>query len=484
MEFVDTLEKVTNAKLTENFALAQDSSSNALVDLFSVLGALRPRDKEEIADKFRRAFSVDKELATKMIFYTRDIRGGLGERRTARVMLEELANTKPEIVIENMKLIPFFGRWDDLFVLFDTPCEKEMINYVLTTLNEDMEAEDYALTLLAKWMPSINTSSKETVKMAKRFANEFGWTEANYRRRIARLRKRLRVVERFMSSNNWEQINYENVPSNAMNLYCNAFYRRDTERFNSYLEDVRAGVKIIHSGTLYPYNIVQKILHGDKNKVLEEQWKALPNYVEGDDNYLVMADVSGSMKCDNALPMATSIGLAIYFAERNKGAFANKYMTFSETPKIVSAKGNNIFEKVNIIKKSCIGFSTNLEKAFEAILTAAKVSNCSQDEIPSSLIVITDMEIDCYVIEGSSFTFLDEMKHRFEQEGYKLPNVVFWNVHARHDTFHAFADDTRVQLVSGHSTSTFKLLMDSFNYTLYETMIKALNNERYDCVKV
>ena len=482
--FINELEKRTAGTLTENLGYAVDTTTSSLLDLFAISGALRTRDEDDIRLKFNLAFSEDALLATKLAFYTRNIRGGLGERDAFRYMLKELERINPSIVLKNLHFIPHFGRWDDLFVLFDTSVEKEMIQLIKEQLDEDIEntKDNKSISLLAKWMPSISTSSKETVALAKRFAKAWNMSYKDYRKMLSELRAYLKVVEVDMTAEEWEKINYSNVPSNAMNKYRNAFYNRDEIRFKEYIDTVKAGKTTIKSGTLYPYNIVEKIFYGnEKNDVLELQWNALPNYVSGENNFLVMADVSGSMW---GRPIATSIGLAIYFAERNKGPFAGRYMTFSAIPEIANVKGITLYDKVRYVENHNIGYNTNLESAFMAILQTAVETKCSQQDLPKSLIIISDMEIDAYHIKGGNLNFYDEMKDRFAQQGYVIPNVVFWNVDSRHDTYHSFKDNPNVQLVSGQSASTFKLVIEGLNLTPYEIMLKALNDPQYDVVTI
>lgn len=484
MNFMKDLEKTTAATLTENMALAVDTTTSKLVDLFAISGAMRSRTVDEISDKMDQAFDEDRRLATKLAFYTRDVREGLGERRAGRIMLYRIALKEPELIIKNLHLFAEYGRFDDLFILFGTACEEAMVEFVIKTLKQDLKNmhENKPVSLLAKWMPSINTSSYETRKLAKAFVKAMKVSERAYRKMLADLRKYIQVVEVKMSANLWNTIDYEIVSSNAMNRYDKVFLKHDEEGFKTYIQNVKTGKAKINSSVLYPYNIVEKLMYGYRTteltkQVANEQWKALPNYIEGENNYLVMADVSESMY---GRPMATSVGLAIYFAERNSGPFAGKYMTFSEVPKIMTVRSDSIFDKVQYVMRTDIGYDTDLEAAFEAVLLTAIRSKCSQEDMPKSIIIISDMEINNYHISGGNFTFLDEMKYRFKEAGYELPNVVFWNVDSRHNTFHAFEDDSRVQLVSGQSTTVFKQLIDSFNYTPYEMMLKALNSPRYE----
>lgn len=474
---MDDLEIETGVTLTENGGLALSTTGDKLLNLFAVLGALRSRPTDVI-DKFIDAYNEDADLATKMAFYGRDVRGGLGERAVGRIMLNVLALKNPAVVSANLKNIVEFGRWDDLFVLFGTFCEDDMLSLVRTQLADDVDAmlSNANVSLLAKWMPSINASSKSTVTLANRLAKALDLTPKQYRKTLSTLRKYIDVTEVKMSANKWTDIDYKAVPSNAMANYGSAFARHDYEGFNRYMDAVKSGDVKINAATLYPYNVIET-MYGNQD-VAEAQWKALPNYVEGDNNFLIMADVSESMM---GRPMKTSVGLAIYFAERNHGAFANKFMTFTDIPKIVDVTGNDLFDKYCSVTDH-VGYNTNLEAAFDAILSTAVRTHCPQEDLPKALVIISDMEIDHW--DGGSLTFTEEMRKRFADAGYEMPKLVYWNVDSRKDTFLASKNDPNAILVSGQSASTFKNLIKGIDLSAYEIMVETLNDPRYDRVVV
>lgn len=483
MSFIEDLEIGTSVTLTENGGQAISTTGDDILNLFAVLGALRSRP-QDVVEKFNKAYRENADLATKMVFYCRDIRGGLGERTVGRHMLRCLAEVNPEVVIKNFGNIVEFGRWDDLFVLFGTKCEEKMVKFVKNQLMEDMKLckAGKPISLLAKWMPSVNTASFYTVMLAYNFINAFGCRESTYRKTLSKLRKHIDVVEVKMSDKKWGDINYEGVPSNAMIRYRGAFSRNDYSRFFEYQNDVANGKKKVNTATLYPYDIIEKVrdnwLGKQEIRFLDSMWKNLPNYIDGENNFLVMADVSGSMY---GRPMDTSIGLAIYFAERNKGIFSNKFMTFTDTPSIKNVSCGNIKEKYDSVKKHC-GYSTNLAKAFNAILATATRTHCPQEELPKALIIISDMEIDSWT--GGSLTFTDEIRKRFAVAGYKMPKLVYWNVNSRHDTFHSSKNDNDALLISGQSTTTFKNVIEGIQLTPLEMVVKALSDKRYDSIIV
>ena len=300
------------------------------------------------------------------------------------------------------------------------------------------------------------------------------------------MRKQIGIVEALISAGRWDEIRYSEVPSRAMMIYRNAFLRHDAERYTQFVKMAVSGEAVIHSSALYPYDIMEKVLlmnwNGRKivqDETLEAQWRQLPNYVNAGTNALVIADTSSSMY---GRPLATSVGLAVYFAERNTGAYHNMFMSFSGISRIQILKGEMLVQKVASINMRDWGYTTNLKAAFEHVLEIAEKNNVSEEEMPKSLIVISDMEIDCF--GNGDWTFYEEMAYRFEKQGYQIPNVVFWNVASRHDAFHADMSRIGVQLVSGQSTSVFHQVMHTVGMNPVEAMEWIINSERYAAIAV
>ena len=484
MNFSDIMKQESVKKYTENGAMAYDRLNGSLITLFAQIGALRPRSEKEIEDKFASAFNEDRLLATKMLFYAGNIRGGLGERRTFRICLHWLAMNHPTIVKKNIQNIALFNRFDSLFTLVGTSCEKDMWSYVQKILVNDLQnmRDGEPCSLLAKWMPTETASSKKTRTLARKAIYAFKITVRQYRQILSSLRKYIKVVERKMSNNEWSDINYPTVPSYAMSRYSQAFLKHDNERYSKYIEDLNDGKTKVNASTLYPYDLVRNYMgwSPQNNLVAEQQWKALPNYISGENNIIVMADVSGSMF---GRPMETSIGLAIYFAERNKGDYQNCYMTFTDRPHFIKINPNDTLrEKVAQVRRTDIGYNTNLEKAFDYILNHALKTNVANEEMPKALVVISDMEIDRYM-SGRGLGFVETMKEKFMAHGYELPKLVLFNVEARNDTFLSQSQD--VINISGQSISTFKHLCGILEgKTSYDMMLEILNDKMYDCVQI
>ena len=499
MNFANAMYRAGSEKLTENGAFAYDSTAQgALLDLFSQIGALRPRTEDEIARKFAAAFKEDKLLATKMMFYAGDIRqGGLGERRTFHICLRWMAENHPAIVVKNIHLIPYFNRFDTLFVLVGTECESLMWELIAETLTKDVKAmkasrngKHVPASLLAKWMPSENTSSAKTRALAAKAIKALRLTPRKYRQMLSALRKHINVTERLMSAGEWGLIDYAKVPSYAMHNYGSAFAKHDHERFDAYLRSVKKGKVKINASVLYPYDLVEKYMdirqrgthYGDcfvthkENAVVEAQWKAMPNYLTKPVNAVVMADVSGSM---HGRPMATSIGLATYFAQHNTGAYRNMYLTFTDNPHFINIpEGASLLECVKRVASAGVGYSTNLEKAFRAVLDLAVGNGVADKDMPKTIVVISDMEIDKYMRPGRHWDFLTKMKALYAAHGYKLPKIVMWNVNARKDT--VLSQDEQTIFISGQSASSFKALCQNLDgVTAYELMLQVLNGAAY-----
>lgn len=480
------LKEETNLKRTENNGVTHKSSLSSTLDYFAQCGSLRNRSEEDIIDLFSKALGEDALLSMKLLFYTRGIRNcGLGERRTFQILIKYLANNHTEIMRKNIGIIPMFGRWDDLYALFDTPLEKDVLALIKKQLVEDMASDNPSL--MAKWLKSENTSSKESVRLAIKTYKGLGITPRTYRRTLSQLRKKIEIVETKITNGNYEDIDYSKIPSNAGLKYRSAFYRHDEERYSTFLQSLSKGEVKVNSSTLYPYQIVGKVLKGDSNRaLLNGMWEQLPNYIKNDDeNSIAVVDVSGSM---SGTPMKMAISLGLYLAEKNHGIFANHFITFSNTPKLVEVKGLDFYDKVRNMRREDWGMNTDINATFDLILNTAIKHEVPQKDIPSRIFVISDMEFDKATsdnfwnkVEKPNFKLI---KEKFEKAGYEMPRLVFWNVNSRNDNIPMTMNDEGVQLVSGATPYLFELLLENKFVGAYELMLQELNKEIYDCVRI
>jgi len=484
----ETQEQTTNYTYTENGAYTLKSANSACLDLFGTIGALRNAEETDIINRFARAYKEDASMAMKILFFARDVRGGLGERRVFRIILHWLAQTHPQSVLNNMPWIAEFGRYDDLLCLWDTLCQHEMIAFMKAQLEKDLDAmqQNRSVSLLAKWLPSVNATSKETVYAAKRLAKALGMQEALYRKTLSSLRSYLQITENYLREKDYS-FAYQEQPSGAMMKYRAAFWRNDGERYQQYLDAVSSGEKMLHTGTLTPYEVIRPVLQGggwftpanlslQDRKSLDITWNALADYTSGE-NALVVVDGSGSMYNHNCLAISVALSLGIYFAERNTGIFHNHFITFSTTPKLVEIKGRDIYEKVQHCAKYNEAANTDLQRVFDLILQTAIQHQLPQEQMPSSLYIISDMEFDACIAQGSVTNF-EFAKKKYQDAGYHLPQVIFWNVDSRNTQQPVSAHDTGTALVSGCSSRLFAMLakkqLNPYNY-----MTDILSSERY-----
>ena len=515
--FMNGLSNSSNFTFTENGALTHKTTKSDLLDMFAMGAAYRTRSDSDVILMFRKAFAENPVYALKCLFYIRDVRGGQGERRFFRVAMHDLATQDTDAVIRNIQYIPEFGRWDDLYALIDTPAEKAALNLIKDQLSLDVQCK--TPSLLAKWLKSENTSSKESIRLANITRKHLGMTHKQYRKTLSILRERINVLERLMSAGKWDEIEFDKIPSKAGMKYKNAFARHDIERMKadkdiqSYADFAKDTTKKVNAKALYPYECVAeafKAMHGgmygyrsntpldDTNRLMvNKYWDNLADYFNGASfNGMAIVDTSGSMCGSSAdAPINVAISLGLYCAEKAKGPFANHFITFSSNPTFVKVEGVDFCDKVVRMSGADWGGSTNVEAAFDMMLKTAIDNHCPQSDIPENLVIISDMEFDACVTSGArsrdrwgSYRMLDKddmtlfeaMTEKWARAGYKMPHLIFWNVQARQNNI-PMIDHGAVSYVSGMSPSIFETIMTG--KTGYDLMMEKLNTERYACIR-
>lgn len=483
----------TNKTYTENGALTNISAGDAIVDWFFHSGALRrEKDKNRIISLFLAAFNQDKTKALRLLFYLRDIRGGQGERDVFRTVLFYLANHETEWVKNNLHLIAEYGRWDDYLCLLKTACYDDVVDFIGKQLEEDLknhlDGKLYNISLLAKWLPSLNSPSKKYKEEGRLLlrSGKFS-TAANYRKALSILRKDLNIVERKIAAKEYEDIEYEKLPSRAILKYRKAFVRNDEARYTDYLEKVKNNAAKINTGTLYPYDLVKDYLqdieyhsYRDKNiksylnETVELQWKNLPDYVP-EINGLCICDTSGSM---SGFPMQVSMSIALYIAERNKSeVWKNYVIPFSSRARFMEVKGDTLLDKlVSIYTGDCS--NTNLQSVFDLILDRSVKCNVKKEDMPKQLLIISDMEFDSC---GTSLTNFEVITDKYRKAGYDLPQIIWWNVESRNTQTPFTVNDKNVFCLSGCSPVVLKLALNGSS-TIYEMIDKITESERYNSI--
>lgn len=482
--FITALEDQFNYKFTENCAVAMKSTGSKVYDLFAFGGAYRNRSDYDCILLFQDAYDEDPVLAMKALFYLRDCRGGQGERRFFRVCLRWLANNHPKSVTKNLDKISEYGRWDDLFCLFGSRVEKDVLRLICSQLALDMhDANEYhAISLLAKWMPSENAHSKESKRLARIIREYIGATPKQYRQMLSKLREHLNVLERLMSANEWDKIEFDKIPSKAGLIYRNAFARRDiiAKKYENFAKDENTKV---NADTLYPYEIVEKVfdkywvkpLTSTERAIINKYWANQKDYLNGaSPSMLCVIDTSGSML---GRPLNIAISLGLYCAERMTGPFANKYISFASRPQLIKTEGVDFVDKVQRIYKTNLVDNTNLTAVFKLLLNTALKRSVRVEDIPKTIVVISDMEIDYQSTwrSDTAITEMDKIREEWLAYGIEPPKLVYWNVNARHNTI--LDKGPNVSFVSGCSPVIFEQVLTG--KTGIELMLEVLLKDRY-----
>ena len=495
--FMNALENETNKRmtLTDNGALAYETSGKKLLDFLFATTALRKASNQQICREFSGVYFEDPLIANKFAFWLRDCRGGNGERRIFRNYLVWLAENKPEVAKAVIPLVPEYARWDDLLCLLDTDLKDDVCNFIKYQLDEDIVLCKLGknISILAKWMPSLNASSNETRRYAEILRSYLRYTPRQYRKMLSTLRSHLDVVEVKTSANRWGEINYETVPSQANVKYANAFMRHDEDRRIEYLESLKKGEAKINANVLQPHEIVRKYTRrsgwssyvNGYDEALEQLWNALP--VKSLDNTLVVRDGSSSM-CSGygttMCPLDVATALAIYMADHNHGIWKDKFITFSASPKFIDLSNyKNLHDKLVKTYHEDECSNTDIERTMMLILKTAIDNNCSQEDMPKNVAILTDMQFDYGIQHSLSESLFDEIARRYKNAGYKLPRIIFWNLSGSvNKTIPMQQNELGVVLMSGFSVQLLDMVM-SGETDPYKVVLETINSPRYDAVE-
>lgn len=458
------LDAINSSSRTENNMRTNISSQDSLVDLFFRIGAMRGSD---IIPDFSAAFVENKELATRIALWARDVRGGAGERQIFKDIFKYLIEHDEDLAIKVMNKIPELGRWDDVLVAIDTPIEKYALELIAMSLNGGDQ-------LCAKWMPRKG-------KVANKFRKYMNMTPKEYRKILVYLTN---VVETKMCNKEFSKIEFSKVPSLAHSRYSKAFNRNAPVEYQKYIDSLQKGkdgVKI-NAGAVYPYDVVKTLAYGDK-EIAIEQWKALPNYCEGSiDRILTVIDTSesmkslaGSNKTVSCVDVALSLG--IYLSERLEGAYKDHFITFSSNPELQILKGN-LLDRYTQLRRANWSMNTDLHAVFNLILNNSMRYNVPKDEMPTMILILSDMEFDqCTSYDDFA---IEMIRRKYEKAGYVIPKVVFWNIQSRsRDNIPVIIKDNNTALVSGFSPSIMKSILGSKDFTPKGIMLETIMNERY-----
>lgn len=504
-KLLNAVKEATNVTRTENGAVTRNTTMSALLDLFGTGAAYRTRSESDCIVLFQKAFDENPIYALKCLFYLRDVRGGQGERRFFRVVTKWLADNKTTVMKRNLKYVPEFGRWDDLYAFIGTALEKDAFDLMGEQFVLDLQCK--TPSLLAKWLKSENTSSAQSRALATKTRKAFGLTPREYRKSLSVLRARINVLERLMSAGQWDKIEFDKIPSKAGLVYRNAFARHDIERmradknavaYKDFMQDKNTKV---NAKALYPYEVVAKATdysgmnngwywdYGRNNSIeraaINKYWDNLEDYFNGASlDALCMIDTSGSMwGSDASAPINVAISIGLYAAERARGPFHGHYISFSSRPQLIETYGSDFVDKVRRIYSTNLCENTNIEAAFDMLLDTAIKSHCRQSDLPKTIIVVSDMQFDRQrsYYGNSNATLMENIAYKWQRAGYQMPELVYWNVQARGNNVIPMQVKDGITFVSGFSPVLFEQIMKG--KTGYDLMMDKLNSERYECIR-
>jgi len=476
----------TKDTTTENGMVAHSTSANFCVDMFGKIGSMRKESDGRVLDVFVKAFNESPLTAMRLLFWTRDIRGGAGERQIFKTILTYLANQHTSVLGKNMHLITEYGRWDDMLVLFGTKLEDQ----ALALIGEALRAEN---GLCAKWMPRQGKKGTTRNELSNKIRKHMGLSPKAYRKLLVNTSN---TVEQLMCSGGWNAIDFSKLPSKAMSDYMKAFSKRTPEAWVAYLESVKKGESKINAGAVYPYDIIKNLNYGSSDGA-DVQWNALPDYmVDSNERVMPLVDVSGSMSCSaggnsNVSCMDVAISLGLYISERNVGPYQDAFITFESNPRLQILKGS-LSDRYRQLSRAPWGGSTDIQKALELILDKAKANKVAQEDMPTMLMILSDMQFNQCTGGGHwgggnttwNMTAMEMTKKLYEAAGYDMPKVVFWNLAGRNDNTPVKANETGTALVSGFSPALLLSLLKGKDISPYSMMMDVVNSDRYQPITV
>ena len=499
---LNSLKQENNIKLTENGATAYKSTLNNVYDLFAFGGAYRQRSDADRILLFKKALAEDESLAMKCLFYLRDIRGGQGERRFFRVCFKWLCDYAPEVAKRNLEYVSEYGRWDDLiYSTLDTKLEDYALFLIKQQLVLDLDCK--TPSLLGKWLPSTNASSHDTIAAGNKVRKYLKMTQKEYRKVLSSLRTKINIVEKLMSENRWDEIEFDKIPSKAGLIYKNAFARRDLIA-QKYKEFIKSDKTTVNAKTLFPYDIVGMAtkhfdycgrVDDDFDNVdriaIEKYWNNQKDYFKDDNtSMLCVVDTSGSMTCGEgaATPINVAISLGIYAAERAKGAFKNHYISFSSRPQLIAIEGVDFVDKVSRIYATNLCENTWIQGVFNLLKDMIISGKAKKEDLPSVITIISDMEIDSGTrqwrdsvvwTEATTASEMEKIRQEWAEAGLEIPKLVYWNVNARHNTILDLGPN--VSYVSGASPVIFEQVTSGV--TGWQLCLDKLLSSRYEVIK-
>jgi hypothetical protein len=399
-----------------------------------------------------------------LLFQTRDIRGGKGERALTKIFWDWVFMTMPanrrQIISAMTTLIPEYGCWRDFFEVIDllAPSDhirSDMLAFAVKQLQDDANAVDFnrslgddaeaaakrmKVSLLAKWIPRENRKAHIAKELATRLFPRIQRPSElmkSYRKMVSSINAYLKTTETFMCSGDYDQIEPARVPGRCLQKHMLAFLnekkdhtlrRADDEKrmdcrthFQDFFRQAKEGkVTVKAKDVVFPHEVIKKIafnghdMSEDERNGVVAQWSAIVKGAKeagGLGRSLAMCDFSGSMQSSSTngdTPYWVSMAMGLLISEITTEEFKDTFLTFDSNPLLHNVGNGDIVTKVQNIMTSGVGqgLSTDFQKAMDLVLANIKRNRVRPGEEPENLIVITDMNWDaaCGSSQVSSYT--------------------------------------------------------------------------------
>lgn len=499
MSFMDKLKEVSTTGLTQNGAVTYTSSLNANVDFFAQAGAMRNKGTSVVANLFGDAFREDQVTAILNLIHLRNVRmGGLGERKSFYSAMKYLVDNNETYLIKLFaSMSPEMGRWDDVFKILQmclVAKNKEAVKHIVEMTHKQFDSDlrladsDVSISLLGKWIPSPNAKNAERRALGGFLFKEFNKIAplqipniSRFRKLITILRAKINIIETHIAGKNYDRIDFTKTPSKALFKYRGFFYREMSSEYQQFLNRVKSGEVELKASLVMPNEIVRSYTLGSYgtvkyNQALELTWDSLAdNFEKTNMDMIVVADTSGSM---SGQPADVALGLSLYTSERLRGGFMDKVITFSRNAKFIDFTNcKNLCDKINLYRRLNIVEDTNIESVFNLILKTAVEFNMKSEDIPSTILIISDMEFNQGTISNKSM--YENAKISFKNYGFELPNIIYWNVNAYGSNLPVRYNEQGTALVSGFSTNVLRSIMEGKDMTPLAVMNNTLRSQKY-----
>jgi hypothetical protein len=511
---------------TENGAVSHSTSGNALLDYFAKAGTFRDRKLSDVFADMGKIWGESPFIATQIVFYLRmvtrntkgfletsEVQRGQGVRDEYRKAIHWLAKFHPNQLYPNLWLMPLAGAWKDLWHedLLGVLRQEAVFELIQRGLNDE-----YNSALIAKYLPKIRSKSqvfnprhKKLNDFALALCAHLGWTQKEYRQFKAS--GAAHNFQRLMSEGLWDKINFNAISGKALFQMANhrgKDGKTTIERHNMetrYMDWLATQPTVKFTGYVYElYKSIAPKMSAAQKFTLDKQFDGLIELAKKGDNGIkenvwCALDTSGSMTTSvagNVTAFDICVSLGLYFSALNEGSFHNNVIMFDNVSRVLQLKGESFTDKAAQIKSATTAWGgTNFQSVIDEIVRIRKTNpNIALEHYPTTLLVVSDMQFN--PVKGSQETNYKNAMKELAKVGLPKMRIIWWWVTGRKKDFPSTASDEGVtmiggfdgaiitQIVGGQQTVVDKATGQVRQLNAYENMLKALDQELLQQIKV